>query len=171
MSGASRNSYNRIMNKNIEQFRDPHLDVSGEVVGFYPREFYVLDNFAAFQVDYRSRRWPTSEHAYQAAHFFDTEPRLVEDIAAARSPHDAFKIAQANAGKAPANWGEIKVEVMEEICRLKLRQNPYVEHKLRQTNDLPIVEDSTKDSFWGWGSDRQGRNELGKIWMRLRAEL
>lgn len=34
-----------------------------------------------------------------------------------------------------------------------------------------IVEDSPKDDYWGWGEKRDGRNELGKIWMRLRDEI
>ena len=68
-----------------KQFRDPQLETSGEIIGFYPREFYVFDNFSSFQVDYQGRRWPTSEHAYQASHFFETAPELVEAIAEARS--------------------------------------------------------------------------------------
>lgn len=50
-------------------------------------------------------------------------------------------------------------------------QNPYVLEKLLLSGDLDIVEDSPKDEFWGWGPNRDGRNELGKIWMRLRDEL
>lgn len=159
------------MAKKLKQFRDPDLVTKGDVVGLYEREFYVFSNFSSFQVEWRGRVWPTSEHAYQAAHFFDTAPELVEQIFTARSAHEAFKIAKANADKAPENWEEIKVSVMEDICRHKLRQHPYVERKLRQTLDLPMVEDSPKDSCWGWGADKKGRNELGKIWMRLRGEL
>lgn len=155
----------------LEQFRDPLLDVSGEVVGFYPREFYPFDNFAAFQLVWRGIRWATSEHTYQAAHFLDTAPELAERIRDAMSPDEAYKIANTHQDQEPADWAEQKVAVMEEICRAKLEQNPYVRHKLLQTGDLPIVEDSPKDSFWGWGPDREGRNELGKIWMRLREEL
>ena len=155
----------------IKQFRDPDLEMSGEVVGFYPREFYVFDNFSSFQVDWRGKRWPTSEHAYQASHFFDTAPELVEQIFTARSAHDAYKIAKANADKAPKNWENIKVGIMEEIVRAKCEQNPYVKQKLLLTLDEEIIEDSPKDSFWGWGKDRNGRNELGKIWMRIRDEL
>lgn len=153
------------------QFRDPQLDTTGDVIGFYPREFYVFDNFAAFQVDYRGRRWPTSEHAYQASHFFETAPDLADEIFSARSAHDAYKIAKANSDKAPENWSDIKVGVMYDICRCKALQNPYVLQKLAASGDLDIVEDSPKDDFWGWGPDRLGRNELGKIWMRLRDEL
>ena len=60
---------------------------------------------------------------------------------------------------------------MQDILRHKLQQNPYVEKKLRQTGDKKIVEDSPKDNFWGWGAKRDGKNELGKIWMKLRDEL
>ena len=40
--------------------------------------------------------------------------------------------------------------------------------KLLQTEDYLIVEDSPKDSFWGWGPNRDGENQLGKLWMKLR---
>ena len=87
------------------------------------------------------------------------------------SAHDAFKLAKANAHKAPKNWSDIKVGIMEEIVRCKLEQNTYIQEKLRQTGEVLIVEDSPKDDFWGWGPNRDGRNELGKIWMRLRKTM
>lgn len=155
----------------LGEFRDPQLDVTGEVVGFYPREFYVFDNFSSFQVVWRGRRWATSEHAYQAAHFSETAPDVAEQISDALSAHEAYKIAKANAHKVASDWDEVKVGIMEEICRHKLNQNPYIMEKLLLTGDLEIVEDSPKDSFWGWGPNRDGRNELGKVWMRLRDEV
>jgi len=155
----------------IKQFRDPLLTTDGSVVGFYEREFYVFSNFSSFQVDWAGKRWSTSEHAYQAARFFETAPELVERIAHARSAHEAFEIAQGNKQHQRENWSEIKTQIMLEICRNKLQQNPYVYHKLMLTNDEYLVEDSPVDSFWGWGADRQGRNELGKVWMKLREEL
>lgn len=60
---------------------------------------------------------------------------------------------------------------MEKLVRLKVEQNPYVKHKLLQTKDYIICEDSPKDSFWGIGPNRDGRNELGKIYMKIRDEL
>ena len=155
----------------LKEFRDPYLEVSGEVVGFYPREFWPFDNFAAIQVDYLDRRHPTSEHAYHYTKFIDEHPKLAEEVLEARSPHDALHLAHENANYVRADWDDIKLGVMRTICELKLRQNPYVERKLRQTGSLLIVEDSPKDSFWGWGPDRKGRNELGKIWMDLRTQL
>lgn len=153
------------------QNRDPQLETSGEVVGFYEREFYVFSNFSSFQVEWKGKKWPTSEHAYQAAKFLNTAPELAEEIFHCNSSDDAFKIAKANGDKAPNNWEEIKVGIMEDIVRNKLQQNPYVMHKLMQTGDRLIVEDSPKDDCWGWGPNRDGRNELGKIWMKLREEI
>lgn len=159
------------MSDSIYQNRDALLDTSGEIVGFYEREFYVFSNFSSFQVEWRGRVWKTSEHAYQASHFWETAPELVEKIFEAKSAHEAFKIAKANADKAPSNWEEIKVGIMEDIVRNKLQQNPYILNKLLQTGERMIVEDSPKDDYWGWGQNKDGRNELGKIWMRLREEV
>lgn len=153
------------------QNRDPQLETSGKKIGFYEREFYCFSNFSSFRVKWRGRNWDTSEQAYQAAHFIDTNPSLFQEIIESNSAHEAYKIAKANGDKVPENWHNIKTTVMEEIVRLKLEQNPYVMKKLLESGDLEIVEDSPKDSFWGWGENRKGRNELGKIWMKLRAEL
>lgn len=160
------------MNLNAKyQNRDPQLETSGKIIGCYEREFYCFSNFSSFAVKWKGRLWPTSEHAYQAAHFFKTAPKLAEKIYKSRSAHEAYKIAKANAGQSPKNWDEIKVKIMEEIVRCKLKQNPYVMHKLMQTGKRKIVEDSPKDDFWGWGERKNGRNELGKVWMRLRDEI
>ncbi|HEX8923637.1 MAG TPA: NADAR family protein [Patescibacteria group bacterium] len=159
------------MADNTYQNRDSQLDTSGNIVGFYEREFYIFSNFSSFEVEWKGRIWKTSEHAYQASHFFETAPELVEEIFNAKSAHDAFKIAKLNSDKAPKNWEEIKVSIMEDIIRHKLEQNPYIKHKLIQTGDKLIVEDSPKDNCWGWGPNKDGRNDLGKIWMKLREEI
>lgn len=156
----------------IQQFRDPILVNDGTVVGFYEREFYVFSNFSSFQVDWRGRVWPTSEHAYQAARYMGVADDLVERVAQARSAHEAWELGtKENKSRQLPDWHNIKIETMYDICRAKLLQNPYVEKKLRLTNNEYLVEDSPVDSFWGWGEDRQGRNELGKVWMKLREEL
>lgn len=156
----------------LEQFRDPELEMSGDgIVGFYSREFWPLDQFAAIQIDYLGRRMPTGEHAYHYTKFVDHSD-IAEEIVDARSPHDALHLAHANLPYVRPDWDDIKVGVMRTICELKLRQNPYVERKLRQTGDFIIVEDSP-DKFWGRGPGPKydGRNELGNIWMNLRTKL
>ena len=96
---------------------------------------------------------------------------LVEKVKKSHSADEAQRIAYANRDKQRPDWDEIKVEIMEELLRLKIEQNPYVKKKLLQTKDYYIVEDSPKDTFWGWGPNRDGVNQLGKLWMKLREEL
>jgi len=153
------------------QNRDSKLETSGRIIGFYEREFYCFSNFSSFKVRWKGKLWPTSEHAYQASHFFETAPKLAEIIYKAKSAHEAYKIAKANKNKTLKDWEEKKIGTMENIVRCKLEQNPYVMRKLKQTGKRMIVEDSPKDDFWGWGKSKKGRNELGKIWMKLRKEI
>lgn len=156
----------------LEQYRDPWLaEKFDEFVGFYPREFFVFDNFSSFKVCVEGVVYSTVEHAYQTLKFVETAPEIAKEIYDSYSAHEAQKIAYANRDKQRKDWDEIKLDVMEKLVRLKLEQNAYVQKKLLQTGDLLICEDSPKDSFWGIGPERNGRNELGKIWMKLRDEL
>ncbi len=144
--------------------------VKGQVY-FYPPEYYVFCNFSAFQIDYKGKTYPTSEHAYQSYKFVNTDPDLAEKIRNAKSAHEAFKIAEKNADKRQSDWDEVKLEIMKEILICKVNQHEYVKKKLLQSGDREIVEDSWRDSYWGWGEDRNGENHLGKLWMEVREEF
>lgn len=137
-------------------------------VCFYELKFYALSNFSAFEVEIGSMVYPTAEHAYQAAKFPETG-LWHNEVANAPSAHAAMKIAQGQ--PKPEGWDDRKREIMKDICRRKLEQHDYVQDTLQFTGDREIFEVSPTDSFWGWGPDRAGRNELGKIWMELRTEL
>ncbi|MBO4252156.1 MAG: NADAR family protein [Clostridia bacterium] len=142
-----------------------------EFIGFYNREFFCLDNFSSFGFVYGGKYYQTVEHGYQSLKFKGKAPEIEEKIIKCYSAYEAQKIAHENIDKQVDNWDEIKVGVMEELLRAKLDQHPYVKQKLLQTENYLICEDSPKDSFWGIGRDRNGRNELGKLWMKLRKEL
>lgn len=156
---------------NFHQYRDDKLSTDGTVASFYEREFYPFSNFSSFQVEWQHRLWPTSEHAYQAARYIDVRPDYVEKIAAMRSAHEAFAFMRDHRIDQRPDWENEKRDTMKDIVRHKLGQHAYIQHKLLQTGSAVIVEDSPVDSYWGWGPDRQGRNELGTIWMELREEL
>lgn len=138
---------------------------------FYPPEYYVFDNFSSFQVEYKGKIYPTSEHAYQSSKFVKTDKELAERIRNAKSAHEAFKLAEANKDKKEKNWDDIKLKVMKEILICKVTQHEYVMKKLLQSGDREIVEDSWRDSYWGWGEEKKGSNMLGKLWMEVRKEI
>lgn len=140
-----------------------------ERILFYEGKWYMFSNFSSFMVHWCGIDWITVEHAYQATKFIDKEIRIL--IQKARSAHDAKKIARANLQRVRPEWEQIKLNVMESILRAKLEQHAYIRQKLLETKDAVIIEDSPKDNFWGRGSNWEGQNHLGKLWMKLRQEL
>lgn len=155
----------------LDQYRDTWLSEKfEEVIGFYPREFYPLDNFSSFKVEVDGYLYASLEEAFQSSLFLPDYPEISERIKNSYSAHEAQKIMCENSDKVKYSDNE-KIEIMEKLLRLKIEQNPYVKKKLLETKDYLIVEDSPKDNYWGWGINRDGENQLGKLWMKLREEL
>ncbi len=139
-----------------------------EPITFYAGGFNCFSNMAAFAVEIDGVLFMTSEHAYQSARFSDES--IKEKIKNTRSALDAKLIAGENKELELPNWYEINLSVMESIVRSKLQQHPYIQKKLIESGEREIFE-ASDDSFWGWGKDKNGRNELGKIWMKLRKDI
>ena len=155
----------------VDQYRDIWLSEKfDEVIGFYPREFYPLDNFSSFKVEYNGYLYASAEEAFQANLFIKDYPEIADMIKNSHSAHEAQKIRFKYEDKITLSEEEI-LELMENILRCKINQNPYVKKKLLETKNYMIVEDSPKDNYWGWGSNRDGQNKLGNLWMKLRKEL
>ena len=146
------------------------LDTDTQVF-FYEQDFYVLSNFSAFRIKVWDHNFDTSEHAYHWAKFAKTDPVVATCIRLASSAHAAFKLAQNYPERVRPDWKDVRVEIMREILRAKASQHEYVFRKLLATGDRELIEDSWRDSFWGWGPDRDGLNMLGRLWMELRSEF
>jgi ribA/ribD-fused uncharacterized protein len=139
-------------------------------VFFYENDFYVLSNFSAFRIMWKARDFDTAEHAYHWEKF-PHRADIQRGILQSRSAHHAFKLAEFYKDIVKPDWHSVKVNIMKEILRAKVKQHEYVERKLRDTGDRWLVEDSWRDNFWGWGEDGKGQNMLGKLWMEIRDEL
>jgi len=136
---------------------------------FYEQEFYVFSNFSSFKLRWKGFDWMTSEHIYHSEKFNDS--KLIEQLKETRSAHDAMKLAYANRENYKKDWDDIKLKVMKDILRAKVEQHPYVKKKLLESGDKELIENSWRDSYWGWGANKDGENHLGKLWMEVRAEL
>ncbi len=145
------------------------MNNSENKVFFYEREFYPFSNFSSFALEWKGYLYMTSEHAYQTEKFLDVE--IIKEIRETKSAHEVFVLSRKYEDKVRPDWMDIRVSVMEEILREKIRQHEYVRQKLLETGDREIIEDSHRDDFWGWGPNKDGQNNLGKIWMKLRGEL
>lgn len=154
----------------LKQYRDIWMSEKFyEVIGFYPREFYPLDNFSSFKVKVNGYLYSSLEEAFQSMLFLPDHKEISEQIKNSYSAHEAQKIMHENINKVKYSKEE-KLVLMEKLLKLKIEQNPYVLKKLLETKNYTIMEDSPKDNYWGCGINREGENNLGKLWMKLREE-
>jgi len=141
---------------------------------FYHRHqpHYGFTNFSAHPVIYGKKTYPTSEHLFQAFKFMKNRPDIAEHIRTVSSnPRDAFDTARKYKHDVRPDWLQVNIKKMEEVVFAKFTQHADLCNELLDTGDAELVEDSDRDSFWGWGADRKGRNELGKALMKLRSQL
>ncbi len=142
-----------------------------KVVYFFTPAFHLLDNFSAHVIHIWDVDFPTAEHAFHWKKFSISHPEIAAEILASRSPHSAQKIAHANIEKVDPSWYDKRVGVMEEILIAKAGQHEDVGDALKKTENREIIENSPVDDFWGCGPDGSGRNEVGKIWMKIRVNI
>jgi len=145
------------------------LDTDTQVF-FYEQDFYVLSNFSSFTLKWKGIRFDTSEAAYHWEKFVFC-PTVQYMIQHSISAHQAYQIASVYAHCRRPEWDTIRVNTMRDILRAKVTQHEYVHRKLLATGDRELVEDSWRDSYWGWGPDKKGTNMLGKLWMEVRTEI
>lgn len=129
-----------------------------------PHQF--LSNFYELSFMWRGRFAESAEHHFQAAKTDDEEHKW--KILHARSPGMAKRLGR----KAPLrdDWDETRLSIMESIVRTKF-QNPNLRVALIATGDRELIEGNWwGDTYWGMCKG-VGENHLGKILMKVRAEL
>ena len=135
-------------------------------------KYSFLSNFYACQTKYHNVKYPTSEHAYQAAK--TSNPIQREAIKNTDTPDDAKRMGRRVEIK--SNWDEIKDEVMYEIVSNKFK-NKRMQAKLLATENEQLVEGNYwHDNHFGSCYCKKclqlpKENVLGKILMRVRDEL
>ena len=126
-----------------------------------------LSNYHPSPIEVDGILYATVEHAFHAAKTLKLNEK--QAIAAAATPGDAKRMGRLV--EARADWEEVKVGIMEDLVRLKFATHAGLREMLLATGDAQLIEGNWwKDTFWGVCRGA-GRNELGKILMRVRAEL
>jgi type I restriction enzyme S subunit len=122
----------------------------------------------------RIRIW-TAEALYQSCRF-PNAPEIQKIIIAERSPMTGKMKSKRFRNLSRPDWEHVRVRVMRWCLRVKLAQNwSRFGELLLMTGDMPIVEESAKDKYWGAMRDDAGRlvgaNVLGRLLMELREEF
>lgn len=117
----------------------------------------------------------STEALYQACRFPHL-PEIQKEILAQKSPMTAKMVSKPYRNLSRKDWFEVRVIIMKWCLRVKLVQNWYqFSTLLKETRDLPIVENSSRDDFWGAipmdKNTLQGVNALGRLLMGLRQQV
>lgn len=142
-----------------------------KIIDSFREENSYLSNFYPCEIEYEGIIYKSSEAAYQASKTFDKAARLY--IAGCKSPKEAKKEGKKlqKTKLFRENFHDIKVGIMEEIVRIKFNTHKELADKLVATGDAILIEGNFhRDNFWGVYQGR-GYNHLGKILMKIRAEI
>jgi ribA/ribD-fused uncharacterized protein len=145
----------------------PASPASPASIETFQGQYRFLSNFWPAEVQFEGLTYPDVEHAYQSAKTLDVNLR--RQIAALPAPA-AAKHAGESFPPRP-DWPQIKLAVMEQCVRYKFTHHPDLARQLLDTGNAYLQEGNTwNDRFWGVCGG-VGENHLGKILMKVRAEL
>ncbi|TBR36364.1 NADAR family protein [Dyella terrae] len=140
--------------------------------------FGGLSNMApGFPIRINGVRIATSEALYQACRFPHL-PNVQREIIEQHSPMTAKMKSKSHREDSREDWDQVRTKIMRWCLRVKLSQNfEEFSRLLLSTKDRSIVEQSSKDDYWGaklMGVAHEtliGRNILGRLLMELREEI
>jgi predicted NAD-dependent protein-ADP-ribosyltransferase YbiA (DUF1768 family) len=128
---------------------------------------------------------PTSEHAYMANRFKDTQIQLAvaaarglqtgnaiyrDGLAAKKLAHELIEAGEELSAADPI----ARIALMRRVVSQKVDKNELIHTLLVSTDEQDIQEGNDwGDTFWGVSpvGSGTGQNNLGKIYMELRSEL
>jgi N-glycosidase YbiA len=151
--------------------------LKNEVVSFYKTDekYGLLSNMKGKQtLILNDILFYSSESIYQALRFPDKSD-IQYSIAFEKSPIIAKRIARHYISKTRDDWEIVKNNIMRFCLRTKAMQSNDFYDLLLTTDNIPIVELSKNDEYWGAKNvndlEYRGQNVLGRLLMELREEL
>ena len=131
--------------------------------------FGEFSNFAAYPITLKNKRWPTSEHYFQAMKFASLADQ--NEIRKAKTPMAAARKGRDRKRTLKRNWESIKDNVMREALLAKFTQHKMLRMRLLSTKDAMLIEHTENDKYWGDGGDGKGKNMLGQLLMEVRDSI
>lgn len=138
--------------------------MSTHVIDKFEGDYYFLSNFYPIPMIYQGVEFANSEAAFHAQKCVERREEFTH-----LTPSDAKKLGRQV--QLREDWEHVKDQIMLEIVRNKFIQHPSLEEALINTGDAELIEGNWwHDTYWGV-CNGVGQNKLGKILMRVRAEL
>ena len=131
------------------------------------REF---SNFYGAPMTIDGKVWPSVEHYFHAMKF-PSDPAYQEQIRIAKNSNAAKTLGSSKEKTIRQDWDAIREDVMKKAIAAKFEQNPALKKMLLDTQNKPLIEANSSDSYWGYGRNKKGKNRLGILLMELRTKL
>jgi ribA/ribD-fused uncharacterized protein len=167
------------LDKNTIRERINNLDSNNIVLNgiLDPQKFEFLKN-RINRIDLV--RFKNTEAFYQAARFPD-HPDIQLIIQDGHSGMSSKMKAKKYKNYTRADWHSIRENVMRYCLELKLYQSPPLRRLFLSSNEMPIVEISHNDQFWGTIEEKDekggltgnliGKNVLGEMWNDIKSNI
>lgn len=145
--------------------------MSNQTIHFYSvsEAYGQFSNFAGYPILLDGKRWPTSEHFFQAQKFKETSHQ--EAIRKETSPMRAARMGRDRKRPLRKDWESVKDAIMRQAVLAKFTQHADLRELLLSTGESRLVEHTTNDYYWGDGGNGSGKNRLGLILMEVRKKL
>ncbi len=140
-------------------------------INYFQGEYRFLSNFYPFHLVFWGIHYSTIEHAYQAAK--SSSSFVKQAIANCQTPGKAKAYFKDQNMEPSHHWNlDYKLITMEELLRLKFSgSEPLMLQALLKTGEAELIEGNDHDdTFWGVYNG-VGENHLGKLLMKIRADL
>ena len=140
-----------------------------------------LSNFYNAQITLDGKKWPTTEHYFQAMKFSGEDEAVVEKIRLSDTSTKAAALGRNRKFPLRRDWDDdfilqgkitrVKLEIMKKCLYAKFTQHLDLKRKLIATKGRNLVERTANDRYWGDGGDGRGKNMLGRLLVEVRDEL
>jgi len=143
--------------------------VTREVIDRFSGEYECFSNF------FVEKDGKTVEHRFQSKK--PTDPAIAAKIMAAPTARKARDMGRSRTlFKIRPDWEQVKDSIMEGLVREKFLNDRVILAELLSTGDAELIEGNWwHDQYWGMvrGTDGKwkGKNQLGKILMKLREQF
>lgn len=136
------------------------------MIDSFTDEYFFLSNFYLHEITYEGIRYPSTEHAYQAAKTVNRDKRMDCLTMTAGQSKRWGKTLELR-----PNWNNLRLTVMADIIGQKFHVDSPLAVKLVETWPHELVEGNHwNDTFWGVCRG-VGDNWLGRILMNHRIFL